>query len=208
MKLTTDTRERWLIVILFTVEVYKILMGTCLTIFVPMKCNTALCSLQEIIHNDTILHRVAMGINAFSLLTMILLYSVELYRENWCIKYLDIDDTKSVLSLDTEIESYPSIKQNMNKINKKYLWVVNITTGVQILNICISSVDIALAWAGIASLTPLASYVLLLLMKLFYSYKTSKASLKEERAYSSYMRIQKSYNTIDSDYKLTNQKVV
>ena len=42
-------------------------------------------------------------------------------RENWCIKYLDIDDDKSSNNLDEEIEKYPKYKHEMHQLNRKYL---------------------------------------------------------------------------------------
>ena len=42
-------------------------------------------------------------------------------RENWCIKYLDIDLTKPNNYLDDEIEAYPKYKKQMNLLNKSYL---------------------------------------------------------------------------------------
>jgi hypothetical protein len=202
MKLTIDTRERLLTSALFLLEMYKIVMGTCLTVFVPHMCTeTEVCSLTSSVYRDSLLHQVAMGWNLYSLLTILFMYGMEMYRENWCIRYLDIDESRSTLNLDTEIEEYPQIKHQMATLNQRYKYAVIISVASQTVNIGLSVADLALAWAGISTLTPLLSYVLLLSIKMLTSYNTATSSLKKERAYSAYMRTQKTYNTIDADYK-------
>jgi hypothetical protein len=111
-----------------------------------------------------------------------------------------MDKTKSPVNLDTEIEAYPEIKVAMHSLNKKYKTITIICGGVQLINITMSVVDIALAWAGFASVTPLLSYVMLILLKLQTSYGIAKKSLMKERALSAYIRSAKIYNTIDNDF--------
>jgi hypothetical protein len=207
MKLKVDTQQRFLTVFLFLVEMYKLLMGSCLTLFVPQLCNTATCSLTEIIYLDSTLHRVAMGFNAYSLLMFLVFYCVELRRENWCIQYLDMDDSKSAVHLDAEIEAYPAIKSKMGALNYQYRTAVIVCTVSQIINVAISIADIAQAWAGISSLTPLASYVLIIFIKLGISFQIAQASLQKERALSAFMKAPRTYNTIDEDHRLVLQPV-
>ncbi len=208
MKLTVDTKQRCLTGILFLVEIYKILMGTCLTLFVPRMCGTETCSLLESLQQDATLHRVAQASNAVSLILFFVYYGIELQRENWCIQYLDIDDAKSAIHLDHEIEAYPIIKQRMHTLNVRYKRIALICIVSQLVNIGVSTADIAMAWAGFSSLTPLASYTLLICMKLFVSYGIAAASLKDERALSAFMRAPKTYNTIDEDHRHKELSIV
>jgi hypothetical protein len=208
MKLTVDTQQRILTAFLFLVEMYKLLMGSCLTLFVPQTCNNATCSLTEIIYLDSTLHRVAMGFNAYSLLMFMVFYGMELRRESWCIKYLDMDDSKTAVHLDSEIEAYPIIKQQMNVMNRQYRTIVVVCIVSQVVNVAISVADIAQAWAGISSLTPLASYVLLIFIKLGMSLQIAQASLQKERALSAFMKAPRTYNTIDEDHRVGFQPVV
>ena len=128
------------------------------------------------------------------------LYRVELRREHWCIKYLDIDPEKAIENLDEEIEDYQSIKKEMETLNKTYKNSVMICGGSVILNTIFSLYDLSTHWAGSSSLTPLLSSILLIFMKIYNSYFVSNASLIKERAYSAYISGPKTYNTIDSDY--------
>jgi hypothetical protein len=205
MKLNVDAQQRILTAFLFLVEMYKLLMGSCLTLFVPQLCNNATCSLTEIISLDSTLHRVAMGFNAYSLLMFLVFYYVELRRENWCIHHLDMDDSKSAVYLDAEIEAYPAIKAKMGTLNRHYRTVTIICTVSQLVNVAISVADIANAWAGISSLTPLASYVILIFIKLAMSFQIAQASLQKERALSAFMKAPRTFNTIDEDHRLVVQ---
>ncbi len=204
MKLTVDNKQRLTTAFLFILESYKIIMGTFLTIFVPQECNQETCTILQNIQNNTVLHRIATISNLISFIVFIAFYSIELKRENWCIKYLDIDDNKASNNLDTEIESYKDIKINMNKINKHYKIITSICIGTQIINISLSVADILHQFNGISTITPLLSYVILIAIKLIMSFNIAYSSLKDERAYSSFMKISKTYNTIDDDFKHKN----
>ena len=61
--------------------------------------------------------------------------------------------------------------------------------------------DIASHWAGAATVTPLLSSILLIFMKLYASFVVANASIKDERVFSAYLSIPKTFNTIDEDYR-------
>jgi hypothetical protein len=195
MKIDVDTKQRIQSSCLFLLEFYKVLMGSFLVLFVPQQCGDHICTFKEIIENET----PCVAVNTLSCLYLLYLYSIELKRENWCIKYLDIDPNKPNNNLDTEIEQYPEYKNNMLQINKKYKKNSLNCIGLQGVNITLSVVYIAHHWTGTIALTPLISYVIMVISKLYNTFFISNASIKEERAYSAYLTISKTYNTIDSD---------
>ena len=141
-------------------------------------------------------------VNFVSCIQLLILYALEIKRENWCITYLDIDPKKPNNNLDTEIEHYPNIKSQMSQINKNYKKFSLICVISQSFNIMVSVVDLGLHWYGSVSLSPLIGYVILMLTKLYNTYFISTASLKKERAYSAYLTISKTYNTIDEEFTL------
>lgn len=197
MKLTTDTKQRIQSVCIFCLEFYKVIMGSFLTIFVPQQCEDHMCTITESIQNEL----GCFIFNIVSCLTLIHLYCIELRRENWCIKYLDIDPSKPNNNLDFEIEEYPEFKKQMEIINKKYKKNALICIVFQSVNITVSTIYIGYYWAGMAAIAPLIGYIILMCTKLYNTSFISKASLKEERAYSAYLTISKTYNTIDEDHK-------
>ncbi len=201
MRIDVDNQQRIKTGAAFVLEFYKIIMGAFLTVFVPRSCEEGVCTLTQNINDEDSLHRVALGFNAFSFLTFLAFYTVELRRENWCIKYLDIDPEKPNEFLDDEIENYPMIKKEMGDLNLLYKRVTDICLGAQTLNVCVSLADISDRWAGAATLTPLLSYILLVFMKLFSAKTMSKSAVEDERAFSAYLTGPKTYNTIDEDHR-------
>lgn len=196
MKIHEDTKQKLQSRCIFLLEFYKVLMGSLLILFVPQKCGDHICSFEDSVRREI----PAVAINVISCIYMLYLYTIEIKRENWCIKYLDIDPNKANNNLDKEIEDYPVFKKQMFNINKKYK---NNSIGCITLysvNMSVSLVYIIKHWAGTIALAPLISYIILVVGKLYNTYFISSASITEERAYSSYLTISKTYNTIDSDF--------
>lgn len=201
MRIDADNKQRIKATLAFGLEFYKVLMGTFLTAFVPRVCDESVCTVSENIYDDEVLHRIAISFNAFSFITFLAFYYSEIKREEWCIKYLDIDPDKANENLNEEIEKYPELKQAMIKLNTNYAKSTKLCGAVQVVNIGLSLADISSRWAGGATLTPLLSYVLLIYMKLFEAYSVSSIAVKDERAFSAYLTGPKTYNTIDKDHK-------
>ena len=134
-------------------------------------------------------------------------YRCELHRENWCIKYLDVDPEKPNDNLDHEVEQYPIIKQQMHKLNHDYLLSIKLALGFLIGNFTVSSVAIAHDYAGINTATSLVSFFMLVMSKVYNAYSTGKISVKDERAFSAYMKTPITYNTIDEDHDIDEEPV-
>lgn len=211
MRIDADNKQRIKAALAFGLEFYKVLMGTFLTAFVPRVCDDSVCTVSQNIYDDELFHRIAISFNAFSFLTFLAFYYSEIRREEWCIKYLDIDPDKANENLDDEIEDYPEFKQAMIKLNTSYANSTKFCGAVQVVNIGLSLADISSHWAGGATLTPLLSYILLIFMKLFQAHSVSSIAVKDERAFSAYLMGPKTYNTIDEDHKkvedVTNEVV-
>jgi hypothetical protein len=201
MQITTDNKQRLKTGAGFILEFYKITMGAFLAIFVPRLCSDGPCSISQNMGDTSLFHLIAVGLNMLSFLFFLNLYRVELKRENWCIKYLDIDPEKPNEHLDDEIEKYPDLKLQMVKLNKSYKNSTIACAAMQLANMGVSIGDIGDNWAGAASLTPLISYILLIVMKIQNSYFVADEAIKTERAYSAYMSGPKTYNTIDEDHR-------
>ena len=202
MKLQPDTKQRIFTTLSMFTEFYKVMMGTFLTIFVPQQCEENVCTLSQNFYNVELLHRSAMILNFITFASVLTFYGIEIKRENWCIKYLDIDDNKSNNNLDTEIELYPKYKKHMNKLNKYYLYSLY-TSGILLLaNFGYSSYSISYDYTGPNTVTSLLSFLMLVTNKLYTSFGIGNESVKNERAFSAYMRTPKTYNTIDTDYRL------
>jgi len=119
--------------------------------------------------------------------------------------YLDIDPSLPIENLDTEIDrkEYKPYKHRMASLNQNYKNAVLTCSVAHCTNIAVSMIDIVRSWPGMPALAPLASYIILVSMKLYNSQSIASASLSKERAFSAYLSGPKTYNTIDADYKLS-----
>lgn len=207
MKVSVDTRFRLKALALFGLEFYKIIMGTMLTIFVPTVCDTSLCTPGQVVSRfvgeENWPMRFAVGMNFATLVCVVVLYGFELYRENWIIEHLDVDPDKPNNHLDGEIEGYPEFKETMHKLNVDYCRTSSSTFWLVVINFTLSSVYIYSGHsAGTQTLVSLLSYLLLVMLKLYTTKSNARASIDEERAYSAYMTVHKTFNTIDEDHRI------
>jgi hypothetical protein len=211
MKVDVDTQFRIRAAAMFALEFYKIMMGTLLTIFVPHRCqpdrSDEVCSVGEVLaqirDSDEGWRRSAAALNVCSALAVIVLYGFELYRENWMIEYLDVDASKPNDNLDAEIEAYPAFKATMHRLNRLYLRASKAVAALVVGNFAVSGVYLFFSsfFAGVQTLTALVSYLILVLMKLVTTEINAKASVRKDRAYSAYLLVHKTYNTIDADHR-------
>lgn len=203
MKLSVDSKQRVTTTCLMFLEFYKILMATFLVLFVPQKCEDEVCTITENFFKRDPAHLAALISNFTTFVSVLYFYHIEMKRENWCIKYLDIDLTKPNNYLDDEIEAYPKYKKQMNQLNKSYLKSMYASSTLLVINFGISGTAIGFDYVGTNTITTMVSFFLLISSKLYSAYVTGTDSVKKERALSAYMKTAKTYNTIDEDFRIT-----
>ena len=180
-------------------EFYGIIMANFLVIFVPKKCGEEICMIRDNIHQKNILHSIGLYHNILSFILILFFYYIEFSRERWCIKNLDVDDLRSLVYLDNEIEKYPVLKRDIRQMNKRYFNVLVICSINQIVNIVISIPDIYKNNIGWATVTPFISYVIVIGNKLYNSYDISYKSLYQERVLSAYITDPITFNIVELD---------
>lgn len=200
MKLDNDNKQRIKSLLLFFLEFYKVIMGTLLLIFIPQSCGDHSCSINENVYAEGLFRNITKIYNVFTLLIVFGFYIVELKRENWCIEYLDVDPSKPNNNLDEQIEKYPLIKSDMNRLNNLYFKFTLASMISVFVNVILSCVYIIPNNYGTNTYTSLISFGLLVLMKLFSSYNISRQSIHEEHAYSAFMKTPITFNAIDENY--------
>lgn len=201
MKISVDNQQRINTSLLMVLEFYKIMMATFLVLFVPQDCDGKVCTISDNFYNNDIIHFSALICNFATFMSVLGFYTIEIKREEWCIRYLDIDPSKANNNLDSEIERYPEFKEKMSKINKNYLNALYFISTLLTANFAYSGVAIVYNYDGTNTITSMVSFILLLTDKLYSSYTVGTKSVKDERAFSAYMQIARTYNTIDEDYR-------
>ena len=204
--ISEDSKQRIKVVGLFFLQSYKILTGTMLSLFIPQKCDDKMCSLKENYENDNLYHKIVFYWNSFSMILFILSYGVELRREEWCVKYLDIDNNYPDNSLKKIIIKEPELDKKMDKLNKYYYNILLITFLSYMINMGISLKLLNDNYHSNSTVSCFISFTLLVLMKLYNSGIVAYQSVKNDKMMSAYMREFVSFNVLDDDYVLEKYK--
>jgi hypothetical protein len=201
---------------IFFLQIYKITTGTLLTLFIPQKCDrfnnstqlteSKICSLTENYNKSDIYHQKTLYWNIFTMTLFMGYYIIELYRENWAIQYLDIDNNKPDNSLKEIITQYKQLDVKMDRINLYYYYTLNATIFSYFINLLLMIKILKDDYHSSTTLSCFVSFALLVLMKLYNSYTVAKQSVKNDKMMSAYMSEFVSFNVIDADYLITTNK--
>ena len=127
-------------------------------------------------------------------------YMIELKRENWAIKYLDIDNDKPDNSLKEIIKQEPKLDKVMDQLNIYYYYFLNATIVAYTINVALMIKILKTGYHGSSTISCFMSFVLLVLMKLYNSFVVARESITNDKMMSAYMSEFVSYNVLDSDY--------
>lgn len=223
-----DIVQRVKVAGLFILELYRVTTGTMLSLFIPQSCSNEVesnelegnelegnevngsdnhvCSLQENFNNADGYHKTVLYWNMFSLFTFFSYYAVELRREEWAIKYLDIDNDKPDNSLKEIIVKEPILDKKMDKLNLLYYRSLLFNCGVYTVNLGLTGKLVKDGYHSSSTLSCFASFSLLVLMKLYSSLEVARQSVKDDKMTSAFMKEFVSYNVLDSDYLEAKEK--
>lgn len=120
---TQDCRQHILVSIEFCIEMYRVVIGTCLITFVPQMCGNTSCGYIWMVNGTTIFD-IAFYINVATLISFLCLYTVELVRENKIITYLEVNsligtDNNAIGEIIGKLN--PMKRQNLYRIDTIYI---------------------------------------------------------------------------------------
>jgi len=195
-----DIIQRFKVSGLFVLQMYKVLTGTLLSLFVPQKCGDHICTIEENIYVTDHFHKMVLSWNILTSVLFLGYYLLELRREEWSIRFLDIDNDKSDNALKEEIIKYRELDEKMDRMNKYYYNIVRVTIFFYIMNNLLSIRLLNDKYYSSTTLSCFLSFSLLVGMKLYNSFCVAKNSVVHDKMTSAYMTEFVSYNVIDSDY--------
>jgi len=203
--ISQDFKQRIKVGGLFLLQIYKVTTGTLLALFVPQACtdeegSSKICTLQENFDNAAGYHKTVLYFNMFSMFTFFTYYLVELRREEWAIKYLDIDNDKPDNSLKEIIRKDPPLDRKMDKLNLLYYRSLLFNCGTYGINLGLSAKLVKDGYHGSSTLSCFVSFSLLVLMKLYNSLEVARNSVTNDKMTSAYMSEFVSFNVLDADY--------
>ena len=195
-----DMKQRFKVAGTFFLQIYKVTTGTMLSLFIPQKCDDHICSLTENYENRDVYHSLTFYWNAITMLLFFSYYMIELKREEWAIKYLDIDNDKPDNSLKEIIKTEPKLDKKMDQLNLLYLRTLCATCFFYGINLAITAKMIKDTYYSSSTLSCFISFSLLVLMKLYNSLIVALESVKNDKMMSAYMCEFVSFNVLDKDY--------
>ena len=216
MKVDQDIVQRIKVTGIFILQFYKVITGTMLTLFVPQACRQSeeitddsgiiipdevrICSITENLENNEIYHRFTLYFNMLSFFCFIYVYILELQRENWAIKYLDVDKDKPDNNLKEIIINEPKLDKKMDRLNKLYFYGLSVTAFVYMINMLLMINILYQDYHSASTLSCFVSFTLLVQMKLYNSLSVAYYSVKDDKMMSAFMSEFVSYNVLDKDY--------
>jgi hypothetical protein len=205
-----DTQQKLNVAITLVLEVYRVLMGAMLVLFVPQNCDGQICSLTDNFdRNDGGLTKSAFGLNMLTVLSFLILYKIEVSREHRMIEYLNVNselprDNDAVEEALLKLE--PSKKEELWRLDGHYQKAGYFCMAAFGLNSIISLIVIFSNYLDDKTLTVLITNVLFLSMKI----KDVFAVVNTEKNVflSSYLTRKIQFNDIDPDHLPKNIETV
>ena len=214
MKIDQDIIQRIKVTGIFCLQFYKVLTGTMLSLFVPQACyesisdgseiiyteEVRICTLSQNFENNEIYHRLTLYWNSISFLCFIYCYLLELKRESWAIKFLDVDKDKSDNALKEIIVNEPKLDKRMDKLNRLYFYGLSITSVVYAINVLMMINVLYQDYHSMSTISCFISFTLLVQMKLYNSLSIAYKSVKNDTMLSAFLTEFVSFNVLDKDY--------
>lgn len=193
---------------IFILQVYKVMTGTLLSLFVPQTCGDQICTITENYENSEVYHKTVLYWNILSCVSFFMYYFLELRREEWAIKYLDIDNNKPDNSLKAIIVKEPVLDKKMDSLNLTYYRALQLTGSIYFINVMLTVKIIKDSYHSSSTLSCFASFVLLVVMKLYNSFDVARKSVKDDKMMSAFMSEFVSFNVLDADYKQETKEAI
>jgi len=198
-----ETYQRYQAISNVLIELFRVITSSLLILFVPQKCGSNICSLQQILVYDTNIKGSGLVINYITLFSFIILYCIEVWRENRLIKYLDVNPN---MPTDTEYITHimnilpDEKKQKILKSNQLYTYITYITIIIYIINAIVSGIVINNSYLSNQTYATFITYVIFMITKLTNSYTVVNTG-DENIFYSAYLKVNVQFNDIDRNYK-------
>tara|TARA_B100000242_G_C42984712_1_gene457070 strand:+ start:339 stop:1085 length:747 start_codon:yes stop_codon:yes gene_type:complete len=195
-----DFKQKTSVVTTLMLEIYRVLMGAFLVIFVPQKCDETICTVnQNVTRNDT-MSIIAISFNSITLFTFLVLYFIEVKRENKLITYLEVNKFEPLDndSVGSALKKLPLKKKNtIWNYDLYYKKAGNLSTIVFVLNAIISSVVLYGHYLDSKTVTVYLTNVLFMGSKVYDVYNT--VNTKRNIFYSAYLKKKVQFNDVDPD---------
>lgn len=195
-----DFKQKTNVFMSLMLELYRALMGSFLVIFVPQVCDNHICSIQENINRSDIMSETAIVCNVATLFSFLVLYFIEVKRENKLTTYLEVNKF-SPTDNDTVEKSLTKLSDDKKNAiwlyDRYYLISGYISTLAFIINTVVSSVVIYDNYLDNKTLTVYLTNLLFMGFKVSDVFST--VNTEKNIFYSAYLRDKVQFNDVDPD---------
>lgn len=204
-----DFTQRMNVTSAFLFEIYRVLMGTLLIMFVPQKCGDEMCGMTEQLISANPVMNVNFAVNIVTFICFSCLYYTEVTRENKLIEYLDVskEHARDNVSVGEALKLLPLDKkqQILNK-DKMYKYLSYFALGSFVVNSVFSGISVYQNYLDDKTTTVFLTNVMFLASKLGDVYKI--ANTEENVFLSAYLTRKIQFNYVDEDYMIPEDERV
>lgn len=196
-----DFSQKFNASITFFLELYRVLIGTMLLMFVPQKCNDHLCSSTELMFTDGgAAYDVNYIVNFFTLASFLTLYVIEFKRENKMIDHLDVNPkfASDNTSVGNALMLLPENPRNMIlNLDHNYQRAAYLAMFFFVANTIYSGYSIYEKYLDSKTASVFFTNIIFLAMKLIDAH--ALANTETNIFYSAYLKNRIQYNYVDAD---------
>ena len=195
-----DTQQRINVFFAFILELYRILMASFLIMFVPQKCGDEICGLTENLYNTGALYKTTGILNGLTFLSFLILYSIEVKRENKMITYLHVnkENPNDNDAVGEALEHLPLMKKDqILHLDKYYQKSSYFAFGFFSFNTVLSAFVVFKHYLDNKTLTVFLTNILFMILKLKETYAI--ANTDKNIFYSAYLTNKVQFNDVDPD---------
>ena len=202
-----DFKQRFYMITVVSLELYRMLVSTLLILFVPQNCYDHLCSINENLIWEYPLYDIGLTFNFITLFAFVILYGIEIIRENRMISYLEVNpenplDNKSLITIFEKLSK--KYQEKIYSIDSIYQKTSYICIFIFIINTILSGIVIYDYNYDNQTTTTFITNVLFMTNKIYYRYYI--ANTDKSIFYSAYMQNFVQYNDIDPKIKIDIEK--
>ena len=200
-----DFKQKTNVFITLMLEIYRVLMGAFLVAFVPQKCHDTICTLNENIGRTDRFSIVVITMNSATFLVFLILYYIEVKRENKLITYLEVNRFTPVdnESVGEALKKLPSKKRKcILDYDKHYRNTGYVSTVSFLVNSVLSIMNIYKHYFDSKTHTVLLTNLLFMGLKVNDVFNT--VNTKTNVFYSAYLTNKVQFNDVDPDKLITN----
>ncbi len=186
-------------VVLFCLELYRVIVSTLLILTVPQECGSGeVCSYQENLYSENHLYMAGLIFNFITMSSFFLMYFVEIHREYKLIHYLEVNhskpfDNESVAQALTALANHR--RENILKIDAYYYRLAMVSLFLFLCNTILSGFVIYDYYLDNQTTTTYVTNILFMITKLYDVYST--VSTPKNIFYSAYLKTKVQYNDVD-----------